>query len=47
MVWANPTPGSALVTVVADDDGTGHGTYPEANETDNTLTTTLTTCPGQ
>jgi hypothetical protein len=45
MVWNNPTPGSALITAVADDDGTGHGRYPEANELDNGLSTTLTTCP--
>ena len=45
MVWNNPTPGSALITAVADDDGTGHGRYPEANELDNALSTTLATCP--
>jgi hypothetical protein len=44
MVWQNPTLGSALITVVADDDGTGQGSYPEANETDNALSTTLATC---
>jgi hypothetical protein len=45
MVWNNPTANSALVTVVADDDGTGHGNIPEANETDNAASATLTTCP--
>lgn len=44
MVWNNPTLGSALITVVADDDGTGHGGYPEFNELDNSLSTTLATC---
>ena len=47
MVWNNPTPGSALITAVADDDGTGQGRYPEANEFDNALSTTLATCPAQ
>jgi hypothetical protein len=47
IVWNNPTPNAALITVVADDDGTGHGSIPEANELDNSLSTTLTTCPGQ
>jgi hypothetical protein len=45
MVWNNPTPGSALITAVADDDGTGQGRYPEANELDNALAVTLATCP--
>jgi len=45
IVWNNPAPGSALVTVVADDDGTGQGKIPETNETDNAISTTLTTCP--
>jgi len=47
LVWNQPTLNSALITVVADDDGTGRGTYPEANELDNTFSTTLATCPGQ
>jgi hypothetical protein len=45
IVWNDPTPGSASITVVADDDGTGKGVFPEANEADNALTKTLTTCP--
>jgi hypothetical protein len=45
LVWNNPTPGSALITVVADDDGTGHGRFLESNETDNALSVTLQTCP--
>ncbi|HMI87871.1 MAG TPA: hypothetical protein VK550_27500 [Polyangiaceae bacterium] len=45
MVWNNPTPNAALITVVADDDGTGHGNVPEANEADNAFSTTLTICP--
>lgn len=45
IVWNNPTAGSALITVVADDDGTGKGVFPEANEADNALSKTLTTCP--
>jgi hypothetical protein len=45
MIWNNPTANSALVTVVADDDGTGKGNIPEANETDNAASATLTTCP--
>ena len=44
MVWNSPTPNSALITVVADDDGT-RGTILEVNETDNVFSTTLTTCP--
>jgi hypothetical protein len=45
MIWNNPLPDSALITVVADDDGTGHGILLETNETDNALATTLVTCP--
>jgi hypothetical protein len=45
MVWNNPPAGSALITVVADDDGTGQGVLFEINETDNALATTLPTCP--
>jgi hypothetical protein len=45
MVWNNPMPNAALITVVADDDGTGQGNYPEGNEADNAFSTTLTTCP--
>ena len=45
VVWNNPLPGSALITVVADDDGTGQGILFENNETDNALATTLATCP--
>jgi hypothetical protein len=45
VLWNDPTPGSAILTVVADDDGTGKGVFPEANESDNALTKTLTTCP--
>jgi hypothetical protein len=45
LVWNNPLPGSALITVVADDDGTGRGILFEVNEADNTLATTLQTCP--
>jgi hypothetical protein len=44
MVWNNPTLGSALITVVADDDGTGRSQYPEVNEADNTVSATLATC---
>jgi hypothetical protein len=46
IVWNNPTPNAALITVVADDDGTGQGSIPETNETDNAFSTTLMTCPG-
>jgi len=45
LVWNNPTPGSALITVVADDDGTGQGRFLEANEEDNAASVTLQTCP--
>ena len=45
IVWKNPAP-NALITVVADDDGTGQGRIPEVNETDNAFSATLTTCPG-
>ena len=45
MVWNNPLPGSPLITVVADDDGTGQGVLFEINETDNALATALATCP--
>jgi len=31
--------------VVADDDGTGHGRFLEANEEDNAASVTLQTCP--
>jgi len=43
--WRNPTLGAALITVVADDDGTGRGARLEGNETDNTLSVKLLTCP--
>jgi hypothetical protein len=45
VVWNNPVPGSALITVVADDDGTGRGILFEINEADNALASTLPTCP--
>ena len=45
LVWNNPTPGSALITVVADDDGTGQGRFLEVNEEDNAASVTLQTCP--
>jgi len=45
IVWNNPTPNAALITVVADDDGTGQGSIREVIETDNAFSTTLTTCP--
>jgi hypothetical protein len=44
LVWTNPLPSSALITVVADDDGTGHGTVREHNETDNAASSVLVTC---
>lgn len=44
IVWTDPLPGSALITVVADDDGTGHGIVRESNETDNASSATLITC---
>jgi hypothetical protein len=45
LVWNNPLPGSPLITVVADDDGTGQGILFEHDESDNALATALATCP--
>jgi hypothetical protein len=45
LVWKNPVPHEALITVVADDDGTGRSTIREHNESDNTRAATLPTCP--
>jgi hypothetical protein len=43
--WVNPPLQCALITVVADDDGTGRGTRLEYNETDNEKQVKLPTCP--
>jgi hypothetical protein len=44
LVWNNPSPDSALITVVADDDGTGRSTAREHNEADNAASSVLPTC---
>ena len=43
--WRASTVGSALITVIADDDGKGVGNRLEYNESDNFLRVKLPTCP--
>jgi hypothetical protein len=45
LVWKNAPLYAALVTVVADDDGSGCSTIAEHDESDNVRTATLLTCP--
>ena len=43
--WRTPAVGTATITVVADDDGTGYSQLFERNESDNLLAVKLPTCP--